>query len=222
VGSEMCIRDSLLAAELSPIFGHPLQLGLGVAPPVTVGTILMPAGVGSNNQLNFVPSVTTLIIGTNDTVTFKNTDTTVHTVTAVDHSFDSQDIPAGKSWTHQFSTPGNYSYYCFYHKWMTGFLIVKQAAAGASFTVNIQAGTGNNPNQNYAPSSITLVVGVNNTIAFVNHDSTNHTVTANDGSFDSRDIVPGGSWSHTFAAGTYTFHCTYHNWMTGTITVKSP
>ena len=219
----MVILGVLLAAELSPIFGHPWQLGLGGVGPVASGFIVMPAGVWSNTQLNFSPSLATIIIGTNDTITFKNDDTAVHTVTAVDHSFDSGDIPAGKSWTHQFSTPGNYSYYCVYHKWMTGFLVVKQAATGgASATVNIPAGTSTNPNQNYAPSSMTLVVGVNSTVVFVNHDSANHTVTANDGSFDSKDITPGGSWTHAFAAGTYTYHCTYHNWMVGTITVKAP
>jgi plastocyanin len=223
IGAIMVILGVLLAAELSPIFGRPIQPCLGCNMTVSVGTIVMPAGVGSNPNQNFAPSVATLIIGTNDTVTFKNDDITVHTVTAVDHSFDSGDIKAGNSWTHQFTTPGNYSYFCVYHKWMTAFLIVRQTpTGGASATVNIQAGTGANPNQNFVPSSITLVVGVNNTVIFVNHDSTNHTVTANDGSFDSRDIQPGGSWSHTFAAGTYTYHCTYHNWMTGTITVKAP
>jgi plastocyanin len=221
MGAIMVVLGVLLAAELSPIFGHPLQLPLGGTGPVATGTIVMPAGVGSNTQLSFVPSITTLIIGTNDTVTFKNDDTVAHTVTAVDRSFDSLDIAAGKSWTHQFSTPGNYSYFCIYHKWMTGSLIVKQATTGA-FSVNIPAGTGNNPNQNYAPSSITLVVGVNNTITFVNQDSTKHTVTATGGSFDSGDIQAGGTWSHMFAAGTYAFHCTYHNWMSGTITVKAP
>ena len=223
MGAIMVILGVLLAAELSPIFGHALQPCLGCNTTVSVGTIVMPAGVGSNLQLNFAPSAATLIIGTNDTVTFKNDDTTVHTVTAVDHSFDSGDIAAGKSWTHQFTTPGNYSYFCVYHKWMTGFLMVRQApTGGASATVDIQAGTGGNPNQNYVPSSITLVVGVNNTLVFVNHDSTIHTVTASDRGFDSGDITPGGSWTHTFAAGTYTYHCTYHNWMVGTITVKAP
>jgi plastocyanin len=223
MGAIMIVLGILLAAELAPIFGHPLQQSIGGNTTAASGTIIMPAGVGSNLQLNFSPAVATLIIGTNDTVTFKNEDTTVHTVTSVDHSFDSLDIKAGNSWTHQFLTPGNYSYFCVYHKWMTAVLIVKQApTGGASVTVKMLAGTGGNPSLNYAPSSITLVVGVNNTIAFVNQDSTKHTVTASDGSFDSADIQAGGSWSHTFAAGTYTYHCAYHNWMTGTITVKSP
>ena len=205
MGAIMVILGVLLAAELSPIFGHPIQPCLGCNRPVVGGIIVMPAGVGSNTQLSFSPSITTLFIGTNETITFKNDDTTVHTVTAVDHSFDSRDIPAGKSWNYTFSTPGNYSYYCIYHKWMTGLVIVRQAStAGASVTINIQAGTGANPNQNYAPSSITLVVGVNSTVLFVNSDSTIQTVTANDRSLDSGDIQAGGSWYHTFAAGTYT------------------
>jgi plastocyanin len=89
-------------------------------------------------------------------------------------------------------------------------------------TVNIPSGTSSNQNQDYTPHTFTLVIGVNNTVNFVNQDSATHTVTANGGSFDSGNIAAGSAWSHTFStAGTYTFHCRYHFWMTGTIVVKS-
>jgi plastocyanin len=221
VGAVMVLLGVLLAAELSPIVGHPLQPPLGGGgSTISQGTVVMPKGVSGNTQLNFSPATVVAVIGINNTIMFKNGDSAVHTVTATDHSFDSGDIPPGKSWTNTFSTPGNFSYYCIYHQsWMRGTVVVTR---GTGVTIIIPAGTGSNPSLNYSPNSMLLVVGVNNTVTFVNQDSTNHTVTANDQSFDSKDIQPGHSWSHTFAAGTYSFKCIYHSYMAGTITVKSP
>ena len=49
-----------------------------------------------------------------------------------------------------------------------------------------------------------------------------HTVTANDGSFDSGNMNPGGTFTHTFTeAGSFAYICTYHHWMHGTVTVLS-
>ncbi|WP_426997803.1 cupredoxin domain-containing protein [Pseudarthrobacter sp. N5] len=59
------------------------------------------------------------------------------------------------------------------------------------------------------------------TVTVTNMDAQAHTVTADDGSFDA--VVKGGE-SVTFKApakaGTYTYHCTYHSKMKGTLTVK--
>ncbi|MDA4119719.1 MAG: cupredoxin domain-containing protein [Thaumarchaeota archaeon] len=196
------------------------QLSFGNA-PVSAGSVVMPSGVGSNTALNFSPSTITLIIGINNTVTFANRDTAIHTVTATDNSFNSGDITAGKSWTNTFSTVGNFSYYCVYHNsWMKGKVIVKSGIPH-SFTVKIPPNTGSDSSLNYNPGTFKLVVGVNNTVVFLNQDSVVHTVTANDGSFDSGDIHPGMIFIHTFSAGTYSFHCTYHSYMKGTITVTS-
>lgn len=105
----------------------PLQpsLGGGTTTAAT-GTVIIPAGVGGNIKLNYTPDVITVIIGMNNTVTWINKDLTTHTVTASDNSFNSGDIKAGMSWTHTFTSPGNYTYYCIYHSgWMKGTVIVK-------------------------------------------------------------------------------------------------
>ena len=207
----------------------------------------MPLGVGSNTALNFSPSKIVVIIGSNNTVTFSNKDNVKHTVTATDGSFNSGDILPGQSWTNTFNTAGTFSFYCIYHSsWMKGTVIVEPAGATGSnsttstgsvgsstsnsttsiageVTVHIPSGTGSNQSLNFTPSAITLVAAVNNTVTFVNQDSVMHTVTANDGSFTSGDILPGKSWTHTFAVGTYGYHCYYHpSWMKGTITVLPP
>ena len=74
----------------------------------------------------------------------------------------------------------------------------------------------------YSPETITVVMGVNNTVTWVNNDDVPHTVTATDGSFNSGNMNAAQSWSHTFTApGTYTYYCAYHSWMKGTIVVRA-
>jgi len=70
----------------------------------------------------------------------------------------------------------------------------------------------------FAPLHIEVNAGA--TVAFTNRDQLEHTVTANDGSWDSGPIAPGGTWRHSFAQpGTYPFHCTPHPFMTGVVVV---
>lgn len=201
------------------------------------GEVCMPVGVGSNTAVNFNPARIIVILGTNATVTFANKDITKHTVTATDGSFNSGDILAGQSWTHTFSTAGTFTYYCIYHGWMRATVVVESQGSSTSgsttnsttatstsatvsgIVISIPAGTGSNTTLTYSPSSITLKAGVNNTITFVNNDNTKHTVTADDGSFNSGDILPGQTWTYTFPVGTHTYHCFYHSWMKGTIIV---
>jgi plastocyanin len=70
----------------------------------------------------------------------------------------------------------------------------------------------------FAPASMTVSVGT--TVTWTNTDSTNHTVTADDGSFKSDKLGTGTTFSQTFTkAGTFAYHCSIHSSMTGTITV---
>jgi plastocyanin len=67
-----------------------------------------------------------------------------------------------------------------------------------------------------------LVVSVGATVTWTNTDSVPHTVTADDGSFDSGSLDPGATFSHTFdAAGSFDYHCAIpgHN-MQGTVQVR--
>lgn len=52
-----------------------------------------------------------LVIQAGTTVTWENKDSAMHTVTFVDGP-DSGDIAAGASWTHTFTEPGTYDFYC--------------------------------------------------------------------------------------------------------------
>ncbi len=82
------------------------------------------------------------------------------------------------------------------------------------------AGTGGN----YAPPSITVVIGINNTVEWVNNDTVAHTVTSNSGpaSFNSGNMNAGATFTFTFTvAGTYEYYCEYHSWMGGQVIVEA-
>ena len=93
-------------------------------------------------------------------------------------------------------------------------------------TVNV-IDNSNNPTTHYidiqgyafSPSSITINVG--DTIVWTNYDSASHTVTSNDGTFDSGGISTGNTFSFTFtSAGTFNYYCSPHPNMTGSVTVQ--
>lgn len=74
-------------------------------------------------------------------------------------------------------------------------------------------------NMAFSPNNITIKTG--ETVVFTNNDSVDHTVTANNNSWDSGNLKAGGTFSHTFdTAGTFSYHCTYHTNMTGQIIVQ--
>lgn len=61
----------------------------------------------------------------------------------------------------------------------------------------------------YNPTSLNVKVGTN--VTWTNNDNVDHTVTANDASFDSGNLKPGAKYTHTFStAGTFPYHCTLH------------
>lgn len=58
------------------------------------------------------------------------------------------------------------------------------------------------------------------TIVWTNEGAHPHTVTADDGSFDSGMLQPGQSFSWTFTnPGTVTYHCNIHPFMMGSVSV---
>src|SRR5688572_8592942 len=71
----------------------------------------------------------------------------------------------------------------------------------------------------FTPKTITVKAGED--VTWKNADDYDHTVKADDGSFDSAEIKPGATFARTFpAAGTYTYYCNIHNSMTGSVVVE--
>ena len=75
---------------------------------------------------------------------------------------------------------------------------------------------------NMAFSPATLSVASGTTVTWMNGDTTMHTVTADDGSFNSGNIGMGASFSRVFTtAGTFTYHSALNPAMTGKIVVTA-
>jgi plastocyanin len=73
----------------------------------------------------------------------------------------------------------------------------------------------------YEPNAISVAVG--QTVTWTNGGAVAHTVTADDGSsFDSGTMAPGATFTFTPSkAGAFAYHCAFHPWMKGTLTVTS-
>ena len=72
----------------------------------------------------------------------------------------------------------------------------------------------------FSPASVTIAVG--DTVTWHNSGQAPHNATGNNGSFSTGTINPGGSASHTFSsAGTFSYICTIHPNMKGTVRVLS-
>jgi len=73
----------------------------------------------------------------------------------------------------------------------------------------------------FGPKRIEISAG--GTVTWTNNDPLVHTITADDGSWDSGPIEPGKSWSHTFTQpGQFAFHCTPHPFMKSVVVVRQP
>lgn len=102
------------------------------------------------------------------------------------------------------------------------------AAPAAQVHVTIPQGSEvNTAGPGYSPATITVVIGVNNTVEWINNDVAPHTVTAASvppgaTKFDSGDLNSGDTFTYTFTVpGTYQYGCSYHPWMKGTVIVKT-
>lgn len=73
----------------------------------------------------------------------------------------------------------------------------------------------------YEPNDLHVAVGT--TITWTNTGGAAHTVTSDDGtSFDSGPIQPEKQFSRVMdSAGTFPYHCTFHPYMKGTVTVTA-
>ncbi len=86
-------------------------------------------------------------------------------------------------------------------------------AAAASHNVTVE---------NFAFNPATITVQAGDSVTWTNQDAVPHTVTADGGSFDEPLDASGGVATITFATpGTFTYHCTIHPSMHGTVVVEA-
>ncbi|HEX8927616.1 MAG TPA: plastocyanin/azurin family copper-binding protein, partial [Actinomycetota bacterium] len=71
----------------------------------------------------------------------------------------------------------------------------------------------------FDPKQITAKAG--ETVTWKNDDSATHTVTADDGSFDSGNLASDKAFSQTFdQTGAFKYHCAIHSSMIATVVVS--
>ena len=212
-------------------------------PPTAVpGTNTPPAAATASVRLagaQFAPTSVTVAVG--GTVTWTNDDTSKHTVTADNGSFDSGTLNSGATFAQTFTAAGTYAYGCDFHGNMRGTITVTGAAATpapapippapvpappvappappapGSTVMNESVSIANNV---FAPSTITVNVG--STVTWSNGDAVTHTVSADDQTFTSGLLKKATTWSQAFAApGTFTYFCEIHPDMTGTVIARA-
>ena len=150
-----------------------------------------------------VSAGTTIIFSDQDTSAVHNIDfQAVPSGSTVAQGTTSPNLKNGNSYNVTLTTPGTYTYVCDYHAWMKGTITVvsgsmtttsstastqttsttssattQTTSSGSSTTVvSMPSGVGDNMSANFAPATITVVVGVNNTIVWTNNDSAVHNV----------------------------------------------
>ncbi|MDQ6729696.1 MAG: cupredoxin domain-containing protein [Actinomycetota bacterium] len=102
-----------------------LALGHGRSTvPAAMTSAVVSAKTTSIKIVNYAygPAALTAKVGTKLTVT--NADQTAHTLTARSGSFDSGTVNPGGSKTFVLTRPGQYTYYCQFHAFMTGTITV--------------------------------------------------------------------------------------------------
>jgi len=85
--------------------------------------------------------------------------------------------------------------------------------------VSMTVGSSTKTTDAYSPNPITVARG--GAITWTNNDTTAHTSTSDNGTWNSGSLAPGQSFTFTFSnSGSFTYHCTLHPGMVGTVTVQ--
>jgi plastocyanin len=110
---------------------------VGIAAPVMIAMMLLAGsfGITANAQPSadaagitiddFVFGPQTLTVPVGATVTWTNSDDIPHTAVSTDGLFKSKVLDTDETFSHTFTKPGTYAYYCTIHPKMTGTIVVK-------------------------------------------------------------------------------------------------
>jgi nitrite reductase (NO-forming)/hydroxylamine reductase len=111
----------LVACGTEPTSPPPAEPATGLV-AVTEATVTL-------SNLAFQPH--TLVVATGAALTWQNDGAEAHTITSGEGWFDSGQLAAGQSFSHQFSQPGTFRYNCTNHPSMEGVVIVMPGGAVA-------------------------------------------------------------------------------------------
>jgi plastocyanin len=214
----MSVRSSHRAARVALV----LAAILGIAMPAAVDAATVTVRIASSLS----PKTVTVAPGT--TVRWVNEDGDRHRMRSRSGpvEFDSGNLEPGESFSVTFTREGSYPYLddrnrgdADYH----GTIVVATSATGGGGT---SSGGGTAPasatirmaNRAFSPSSVTIAAG--GSVTFANADDRAHTATGR--GFDSGVLAPGARTRQTFpSAGTFSFLCSIHPEMRGTVVVRA-
>ncbi len=83
-----------------------------------------PAPVAVVHIQNYAYHAASVTVHAGDSVEFINDDGDAHTVTSSDKSFDSGGLDTHETWSHTFTKPGTYTYFCALHPYMKATVVV--------------------------------------------------------------------------------------------------
>jgi plastocyanin len=184
------------------------------------GAALAQAGPQQRARIvdfGFEPGTRTVDLGT--TVTWTNTGARPHTVTDRGGTFDTRPIAPNASGKVTFTVPGTYAYFCRINPAKMNGVIVVRPGGQPSRLSRIQGLDPALPGEKLRFDPPDLEVQAGSTVLFANVGGKPHTLTADDGSFDTGVVAPGaegGRFAGTNATitlskpGRFPFHCEIH------------
>jgi plastocyanin len=180
----------------------------------------------------FSPGTVTIAAG--GSVTFLNDDDREHTATG--DAFDTGVLNSGARSTQAFPSAGTFSFLCQIHPEMRGTVAV-QDASGIAPPPDAATPIPATPAPTAPPPTATEIavaivdfafdqpiveVAAGTTVTWTNRGAAPHTVTANSGEFDSGLIAAGSGFTRRFdAPGRFTYVCSFHPDMVGTVVVAT-
>lgn len=211
---------------------------VGTTPVSTTPVTTTPTGPTPTNEtpslsiskrivmgdFRFEPS--DLVVAVGSEVRFDNEHVVTHTATSDTGYFDSGRLEPGERFEVQMNQTGKFSFYCKLHPQMRGNITVIEVAEEPTPTPTSPTPVEDEStpevrifDYDFRPGELTIEAG--QTVVWTNTGTRQHTVTANDGSFDSGRLDSSGTFSHTFTTpGTYAYKCSVHpGLMSGTVTV---
>lgn len=128
----------VLAAISAVVVVTPTTLQLSSAQKTVEVSIKLGSG-SPGNPPYYIPETITVEQGT--TITWTNTDTVPHTVTSgkspeSDTAFDSEFLAPKKTWSFTFDKEGSFDYFCLFHPYMTGKVVVSATPKTAPTTTS--------------------------------------------------------------------------------------
>jgi plastocyanin len=202
-------------------------LAAAVAVPLTGSSAAAEAQPARIVDFEFAPSALTVRVGS--AVEWTNAGKRPHTVTDRGGTFDTDAIAPGTKKSITFSVPGRYAVFCRINPTRMNAVVTVEGDAANAPVNRIQA---TDPAREgdvlrFDPAELTVKSG--STLLLANIGGKPHTLTADDGSFDTGVVTPGaegGRFAGSNATvtltkpGTFAFHCEVHpQAMKGTLTV---